>query len=78
MVPRTASAALRMRLRVSRRCARAALAMALRAFLARRLACAGPQDSPANAAVAAAALMTVEGQGGAPLMPHSTVMAPSM
>eukprot|EP00974_Lingulodinium_polyedra_P026140 2523520-Lingulodinium_polyedra.AAC.1 len=52
--------------------------MALREFLARRLACAGPQDSPASAAVAAAALMTVEGQRGAPLMPRWIVMAPSM
>eukprot|EP00974_Lingulodinium_polyedra_P073825 7150363-Lingulodinium_polyedra.AAC.1 len=52
--------------------------MALREFLARRLAWAGPHDSPASAAVAAAALMTVAGQRGAPPMPHSTVMAPSM
>eukprot|EP00974_Lingulodinium_polyedra_P088372 8568824-Lingulodinium_polyedra.AAC.1 len=52
--------------------------MALREFLARRLAWAGPQEPPASAAVAAAALMTVVGQRGAPLMPQSTVMAPSM
>eukprot|EP00974_Lingulodinium_polyedra_P068360 6619717-Lingulodinium_polyedra.AAC.1 len=48
--------------------------MAFRESLARRLTGAGPQESPASAAV----LITVVGQRGAPLMPQSTVMAPSM
>eukprot|EP00974_Lingulodinium_polyedra_P117064 11161662-Lingulodinium_polyedra.AAC.1 len=72
MVLMTASAATRMCFLASRRCALAVRAMALREFLARRLACAGPHESPASAAVAAAALMTVAGQRGAPLMPQRT------
>eukprot|EP00974_Lingulodinium_polyedra_P020021 1935063-Lingulodinium_polyedra.AAC.1 len=68
----TASAGKRACLRLSRACALAARAMAFRDSLARRLAGVGPQESPASAAVAEAALMTVVGQRGAPLMPQST------
>eukprot|EP00974_Lingulodinium_polyedra_P082290 7967400-Lingulodinium_polyedra.AAC.1 len=50
MVLTTASAGTRIRLRVSRTRALAVRAMALREFLARRLAGAGPQESPASAA----------------------------